>query len=136
MKDQIKQLGRDSFVYGMGDALKRMVVFLLLPVYTRYLTPSDYGQLELLGITLTILFIVTSQGMGTAFFRFYGFTQTDFQKSELIGTAHYYLIISSFIVCGFLYAFSKPFSNLLFETKLNASYIKSLFDCIEQNYNH
>ena len=62
--------------------------------------------------------------MGTAFFRFYGFTQTDFQKSELIGTAHYYLIISSFIVCGFLYAFSKPFSNLLFETKLNASYIK------------
>lgn len=120
MKNHIKRLGKDSIIYGVGDALKRMVVFLLLPVYTRYLTPTDYGRLELLMVTLNILFIIGSQGMGTAFSRFYGASRTEIQnselkRSELIRTSQYYLIFSSMIICGLLHIFSEQFSKLLFD---------------------
>lgn len=114
-KRQIKQLSKDSVIYGLGDALKRMVVFMLLPLYTRYLTPADYGRLELLMVTLNILFIISAQGMSTAFFRHYAFSKNELQRTELISTSYYYMIFSSFIVCGLLYQFSEPMSKLLFD---------------------
>lgn len=142
MKSHIKRLGKDSVIYGLGDTLKRIVVFLLLPVYTRYLTPTDYGRLELLMVTLNILFIVGSQGIGTAFSRFYGASRAELQKSELqrselIRTSQYYLIFSSMVICSLLHVFSEPFSKLLFDQSnpLLTSFIKiiaftSLFQII------
>lgn len=114
MKQHIKRLGKDSVIYGLGDALKRIVTFLLLPVYTRYLTPADYGRLEILMVTLNILFTVGSQGMSSAFARSYAFSKSESERAQLIRTSHYYLIFSATIICGLLYLFSQPLSNLLF----------------------
>lgn len=114
MKYHIKRLGKDSIIYGLGDALKRLVTLLLLPVYTRYLTPTDYGRLEILIITLNILFTIGTQGMGIAFSRSYAFSKTELQRSQLIRTSHYYLIFSGSIICILLYTFSEPLSKLLF----------------------
>ena len=38
-----RTLGRQTAIYSFGVMLGRAVSFLMLPVYTRYLTPSDYG---------------------------------------------------------------------------------------------
>lgn len=35
--------------YGLGSALPRLIGFLLIPLYIRYLTPEDYGILEIAG---------------------------------------------------------------------------------------
>ncbi|MCF6157339.1 MAG: hypothetical protein E3K32_01930 [wastewater metagenome] len=114
MKQHIKRLGKDSVIYGLGDALKRLVTFLLLPVYTRYLTPTDYGRLEILMITSSILFTIGSQGMNSAFARSYAFSKSESQRSLLIRTSHYYLIFSACIIFGLLHLFSKPLSTVLF----------------------
>ena len=37
--------------YGLGDLLTKAIAFLLIPVYTRYLSTGDYG---ILGIASTI----------------------------------------------------------------------------------
>lgn len=115
MINQIKQLGKDSFIYGMGDGLKRAIGFLLLPVYTRFLSPGDYGQLELLMVMSTMILIVTSQGMSTAFFRFYGFSDNDTRRSELINTSFYYLLFSALISCALFFVFANQFAILLSE---------------------
>ena len=44
--------------YGIGSYIPRIVNFILIPLYTRYLTPSDYGIVEVyltIGATLVIL---------------------------------------------------------------------------------
>ena len=49
-------LGRHSLIYGLGILLTKAVAFLMLPIYTRFLTPTDYGILQL---TTMILEVVT-----------------------------------------------------------------------------
>ena len=44
----LTRLARHSAVYGLGDFVARFLGVLLLPLYTAYLTPTDYGQIELL----------------------------------------------------------------------------------------
>ena len=45
---QLKRLGKHSAIYGLGGLVSRILAVLLLPLYTRYLSPSDYGKIETL----------------------------------------------------------------------------------------
>lgn len=71
MKDQLKALAREGLVYGVALALRRAVGFLMIPVYTRFLTPSDYGLLELVDLVGMIAAFFMSLGLMKASFRFY-----------------------------------------------------------------
>ena len=44
----LKRLAKHSVIYGLGGLVSRILAVLLLPLYTRYLTPSDYGKVETL----------------------------------------------------------------------------------------
>ncbi len=43
-----KQFIKDSLIYTVGNILVRGVTYLLLPLYTRVLTPTDYGLTDIL----------------------------------------------------------------------------------------
>lgn len=47
---RLKQLGKDSVVYGLGGILAKSVSLFTLPIYTRIFTPADYGTIEMLGV--------------------------------------------------------------------------------------
>lgn len=82
-----RRLGRDSLIYTSGSVLSRAVSFLLLPLYTRYLTPGDYGVLQLLDMTLDISFIIFTAGMTAGMSLFY-FQATDKQeRNDIVRTA-------------------------------------------------
>ena len=51
-------------IYGAADILRKIVGFLMLPIYTRYLTPADYGVVELMKMTIAIVEIVIGMRMG------------------------------------------------------------------------
>jgi O-antigen/teichoic acid export membrane protein len=116
MKSQIKQVGKHSFIFGFGDAMRGMIGFLLIPIYTRYLTPADYGQLELLSITLSILSILACQGINNAFFRTYAFIDKEMKASirDLVSTSYIYMMLSALFVSTLLYIFSEKYSIFLF----------------------
>lgn len=42
-----KRLFKDTFLYGLGDIGAKLVGFLLIPIYTRYLSANDYGDYSL-----------------------------------------------------------------------------------------
>ena len=46
MLETFKHLTKHSVIYGMGGFLNQFIAFLLLPVYTRYLTPLYFVFLE------------------------------------------------------------------------------------------
>ena len=68
---ELKFLLKHSSVYGLGTIIAQAVGFLLLPFYTRYLTPTDYGVMSLVNITMDIIGIVAGLGVTTAMSRFY-----------------------------------------------------------------
>ena len=64
---QLGRLGRHSLIYGIGGLVSRIVAVLLLPVYTHYLTPADYGKIETLIALTTVLGIILRAGISSAY---------------------------------------------------------------------
>jgi O-antigen/teichoic acid export membrane protein len=65
------RLMKHSSVYALGGMLNRIGVFLLLPVYTSFLTLAEYGTLELFYATASVAAGVLSAGLAHATLRFY-----------------------------------------------------------------
>ena len=63
---RLKQLGKDSFVYGFGGMLAKSVSFFTLPIYTRIFTPADYGTIEMLVVLSSFLGAILVMGMDSA----------------------------------------------------------------------
>jgi O-antigen/teichoic acid export membrane protein len=82
MLNQIRRLGGHSIVYGTGLIIQAVLAVLLLPLYTRYLTSSDYGALETVIAGISLLTVILGGAISDAFFRFYA-QQSD-TRSRLI----------------------------------------------------
>jgi len=114
MLDTIKHLIKHSTIYGMGGVLNKFIGFFLLPIYTRLLTPADYGILSLLGVTSSLATIVAQLGLGTAIFREIIYEGSDEPSVE--STTLYFLLGESALFFGVLIAISPEVSTLIFGT--------------------
>ena len=57
---------KHSGIYSLGVILARLASFLLLPIYTRYLNPADYGYIAMLDPTAAVLGILIGSGIVSA----------------------------------------------------------------------
>jgi O-antigen/teichoic acid export membrane protein len=89
-----------STIYLAGNILQRCVSFVMLPVYTRFLTPSDYGTLELLSMILDFVGIILGLRIGQAIFRYYADYENKKDKNEIISTALW--LVAALNVLGIL----------------------------------
>ena len=48
MYNKFKQLGQETVIYGIGVTTSGFLVFLLLPIYTRLFSPSEYGVIDVI----------------------------------------------------------------------------------------
>lgn len=72
-----KQLAGQSSLYTIGEVLRSSLSFLLLPIYTRLLTPADYAILGVVGPVFALLSALMVLGMPAALVRFYFDYQDD-----------------------------------------------------------
>ena len=67
----ILSLGKQSIIYGLGHVLTRLANFLLLPLLTNSLTPSDYGIISIIYIFIGFTMTFYRYGMDSALMKFY-----------------------------------------------------------------
>jgi O-antigen/teichoic acid export membrane protein len=65
-----REIVKHSAVYGLGQILSRVASILLLPLYTAYLTPADYGISAVIDLTVGILETLAAGGIAIAVLRF------------------------------------------------------------------
>lgn len=110
---------KGSAVSSLSDAAGKMVTLLLLPVFTVYLSPEDFGTVSLVLIVSSFLSLFYNPGLTSATMRLYHDTNSEEERKELIGSANVFyiyfpLIISiALIILGHLF-FDKLFSNFKF----------------------
>ncbi len=68
---QLKQLGSHSVIYTAGDMLNRAFALILIPLYTAYLTPADYGILSITSTIGAVFAILSMQSLETGLTRFH-----------------------------------------------------------------
>src|SRR2546430_1381517 len=92
---RLKELLRHSAIYGLGSIVSRVLAVLLLPLYTRYLSPTDYGLIETLIALSAVLTALVAQGMKRGFFRFYFDPAEPARRLLVIPTAFWYVVAAS-----------------------------------------
>ena len=97
MLTRLKQLSKQTLIYGLGDAVTRLVGLILLPIYTRFLTPTDYGKLAIATLIPTVMSLILEAGMRSAFFRFY-LKDDKGDRGKLTGTVLIFLLASAAII--------------------------------------
>ncbi len=71
MFDYLRRLATTGVAYTAASVASKVLAVLLLPLYTSYLTPADYGQAELLFSTVVAASIIIRLGLIEALLRFY-----------------------------------------------------------------
>lgn len=83
----LKRLGRDTLLYAISSVLARVVSFVMLPVYTRYLTPADYGILSMLDLSVEVTTLLFSAGATAGLTRFYFLSDKPDDRNRVLFTA-------------------------------------------------
>jgi O-antigen/teichoic acid export membrane protein len=117
MFERLKELLRHSAVYGLGSIVARVLGVLLLPLYTRYLTPGDFGLIETLVALSAVLTALVAQSMKSAFFRFYFDSADTARRLLVVRTAFWYVLAASTAVLIAGVVLAQPISWLLFGSR-------------------
>jgi O-antigen/teichoic acid export membrane protein len=86
LKQEISFIGKKSIIYVLGPTLTHAVGFIMIPIYTRFISPGNYGAMELIGIITTIVSMIISMGVADSMSRYY-YAEEDTQKrNEVVST--------------------------------------------------
>jgi len=88
-------------IYTLGVVLSRMVGFIMIPVYTRVLTPDEYGVLEMLSLTADVVSMLAGMGIGLALVRYYYFYESEADRLTVASSAAL-LMIAVFAVVSII----------------------------------
>jgi O-antigen/teichoic acid export membrane protein len=114
LSGQLKRLGKHSAIYGLGGLVSRILAVFLLPLYTRYLSTSDYGQIETLIALVTVLTIVLQFGISSAFFRFYFDAEDAAGRRLVLRTSFWFTMTMATLGLVVVSAFATPLAQWLF----------------------
>jgi O-antigen/teichoic acid export membrane protein len=115
MFNNVRRISRQLFAYGTADVLVLAISFLLLPIYTRVLSPREYGALALLLVFEAVLKIISRWGMDAAFLRLY-YEHPAGERSTLAGTIAGFFALANGALAVLLLALAAPINRALFDS--------------------
>ena len=88
-----KKVLKNSFNYGIGTVLPKVIGFILIPVYTIYLTPADYGLVEICVTINSFLLVLFKMGIPGSMPRLYFDYKENF--NEYLSSIFWFILILS-----------------------------------------
>jgi len=131
---EIGTAARHSLVYGIGGILTKAVGFLLLPFFTHYLSPRDYGVLEILDLSMSLLGMFLNMGVTAALLRYYSAAESDEEKRRIVGTIFMFAVCTGTFVFLAGASFIPKVSFLLLGPAVPGRYLLVSFGAFILNY--
>jgi len=111
----LKKVVVSGGIYFAANLLTKSISFLLLPIYTRYLTPDDYGIISLGLAFVQLMLTLTQLGLLEAanrlYFRYY--RDAD-QLKNYLSTIFLTLLTSALLTCLVMTVFRTPLADAVF----------------------
>lgn len=105
----LKSTAKSSLIYSLGNISTKIVGFLLIPLYTKYLPLADYGVLGIMEVISVAITVIFGLSLYTGFARWY-FDKDYVEKQKSLFFTSVIVLLS---ICLILIIFLNPFSNLL-----------------------
>lgn len=127
-----KKLVNNSIIFSIGNLGSKIVSFILVPLYTYYLSATEFGTVDLVVTTSTMLVPVVSLSMQDAVMRF---VMDDRQKKDFVISSAFFIGFVGLIVSLLLL----PVLNLIpsFNKYIGAIYLLlfvEIFEIISSQY--
>ena len=111
---QLRQTAKHSAIYAIGSIISRITALVMLPIYTRYLTPADYGVLELLSMAIDLTGILVGMRISQAMFRYYILSEDEQERRITVSTVLFTALLASTSGAFILYLAAGPISEFVF----------------------
>ncbi len=121
---QLKRLSKDTFFYGLGNAINRFINFLLFPIYTRLLTTEDFGAQDLIFTAINIINHFLVLGLDSATARHYYDADAPKEKNTILSTWLWFEMFVSIPVTILLTINAQAFCQLIFKNPSLAPYFQ------------
>jgi len=126
---ELAKTAKYSAIYAAGVLISRAVSFIMLPIYTRFLTPEDYGTIELLTMTVDVFAMIAGVGLTAAVFRFYYKYDNIDERNRVISTITLLLITLYFLASSIGILFSDYIAGLILTPNEECSFYVKLIFC-------
>lgn len=111
-----KKLIKNSALYTLGNILLKAFSFLLIPLYTSYLTTEDYGITNLVSSFTALLSCIITLSLQNAVIRFYSDVKENNDKvSRIYGTVVTFVFIFGTVLSLLLIATHSIWTNIFFK---------------------
>lgn len=114
MSGYLRRLASTGAAYTAASIISKLIAVALLPLYTRFLSPADYGAAEVMFAAVVAMSIVIRLGVIEALLRFY--YKTDENPDRVVSTSFASLFWAGTVAAIVLMPFAEPLSELLLGT--------------------
>lgn len=111
----MKELFKNTIIYSIARIIPGITGFILLPIYTSYLDPSEYGKVQSMQVLGAFLIIIFSLASERSIFRLYYDYDTDKKKKEFLGNVAM-MVLTTTIIFGSLIFLLKDYVQLIFSS--------------------
>ncbi|MBN2346159.1 MAG: oligosaccharide flippase family protein [Candidatus Aminicenantes bacterium] len=112
MRDKIRELTKDTAIYGISTIVGRFLGFLLVPFYTHFISRADMGIYTNIYAYLAFLNIVYIYGMDAAFMKYSSLAAGE-EKNRTFSTAYLAVVLTTLVLTGALFLLRSPFNALM-----------------------
>lgn len=112
----IKQFVKDTGIYGISGLLSKGIAIFLVPVYTKILTPNDYGIIDVVAVIYSIVAVTVPLEISQAVARFLADERNNILHVRKVSSIGFFLTLFSFLVFGISsFLFRDRLTILVFE---------------------
>ncbi len=112
MIEKLKELSKDTAIYGISTIFGRFLGFLLVPFYTNVFSTSEYGLYAYLYSVIAFLNIVYIYGMDAAYLKYSSLEQEN-NNSDIFSTPFLFVAFTSVVISFIVFSFKHQVNNWL-----------------------
>ncbi len=96
--NQLNTAVKQTATWGFGSIAVKAASFVMLPLYTHYLTPDNYGIWEILDLVMSLLGMMLNLGLTSAVLKYYAAAQTKEDQRRVISTSFVFSLVTGLAV--------------------------------------
>lgn len=129
----LRRFLRDSAIYSISAILSRGVSVILIPLYTRFLQPYEYGVFDLLMIAATLANYLVSLEISQGLARVYSEARDEKEKCACVSAAAWFSVAAYFLFVIAALTFSTDIARVLLGSAEWGSAVRTMIFAVAAN---
>jgi O-antigen/teichoic acid export membrane protein len=130
MLGQIRKLGKQTAIYGLGSIFNKMLGFLLIPIYSTFIPIGDFGDLAVMEITILFLTSVLHFGIFSGHQRYFFIEKEKNNYGTFLFNNYAGNLILTLVAILPFFLFSSQISQLFYDNTTQTENLKLVFGII------